>query len=525
MPDSIGRWWDRHRSSTRVAFMFQMATRVGSSILSLLWTPLLIGTMGKTLYGTFLTFQSVATLGALGDLGMGGAVQIETGRLLGRKEESLLQKFLAVARTAFFVLAICVTVLFVALAPWLPRWLAFEEPAGAGSIPLLFAIGGLGAGLLIVSGYIANLNYGAVNLTWPIIPAFALAQLGIAGHWLLALTGAPLWGQYVPYVAATAIAIACGWVFIRRSHRNLAAVVPVAFDGPTFREIVAKSIWVYVYCIGGTVYVVTDRLFINAGFGAAQVPSYQLNFKLCELALFVIASASLVSMPKITTWIASSDAQMRERGARETERLGRFQTFLGCAAALVYVAVNDTFMRLWLGGEYQVPLAWQGAFAANMAVTAAGYAGYDLAARCGPEGLRFGAITVVIAIVFKVAASYWAMVENSIFGIALSTIISQSIVVLASAWFAAKAIRVSWWRLVGNGWLISLGLVVFAVFWKASLWSHGVYGKAGFFMTALLLLAATAKILGLNAAEIRTEFDAVRSIFRKSGLARPDVTR
>src|SRR5687767_14645527 len=118
--------------------MLQMVTRTASALLSLLWTPLLIGAMGRTLYGTFLTFQSVATLGALGDLGMGGAVQIETNRLLGRQDQSGLVRFLAAARTAFLAIGLFVAIIFCVTAPWLPGWLKFEAPPSAGSLPLLF---------------------------------------------------------------------------------------------------------------------------------------------------------------------------------------------------------------------------------------------------------------------------------------------------------------------------------------------------------------------------------------------------
>jgi O-antigen/teichoic acid export membrane protein len=517
MPSKFRRWWNQQRSSARLAYILHMMTRVASALLSLLWTPLLISAMGRTLYGTFLTFQSVATLGALGDLGMGGAVQIETNRLLGREDQPGLVRFLAAARTAFFAIAIFVAIVFCVTAPWLPSWLKFEAPHSAGSLPLLFIAGGLGAGLLIAGSYITNLNVGALNLTWPIIPTFLFVQLSLCAHWLFAATGAPLWLQYLPYVAASALILVCAWNFIRRSHPHLASALALGFHAATIREILAKSFWVYMYCIGASLYIVTDRLVINAGFGAPQVPSYHLNFKLCELALFVIASAGLVSMPKIATWIASADPQMRARGARETQRLSRFQAFFGCAAVLVYVAVNDAFMRLWVGDEYRVPLSLQSAFAANMGVTAAGYAAYESAARCGPTGLRFGAMTVVVAILFKILGSYWAMSERSILGVASSTVISQSIVVLASAWFASKTIRVSWWRLAGNGWLIALISVGVATLWKSSPWWNGIFGKAGYCAMAIILLGITAKLLGLDAAEVQAEWHAIRSIFRPAG--------
>ncbi|HMJ64490.1 MAG TPA: hypothetical protein VK615_03990 [Candidatus Binatia bacterium] len=490
-----------------------MITRIATALLGLVWTPLLIGAMGRALYGTFLSFQSVATLGGLGDLGMGGAINIETSRLLGKNDISALQRFLSVARTAFAGMAVAVVILFISLAPWLPQWLQFQATERTGSMTLLFVMGGIAAGFMIINSYITNVNYGAVTLTWPIIPTFLILQLSLLGHWLLALAGLSLWIQYVPYVGATALLIGSGWIFLCRSHPELAGVFPMALDRTTLVGIIGKSFWVYLYCIGGSIFTLTDRLIINAGFGAEQVPSFQLNMKLAELALFVIGTASIVSTPKIAVWVASADAEARRRGAAETLRLNRFQTFLGCAAVLVYLVINDPFMRWWVGAEYQVPLAWQGAFAANLGVMAVGYAGYYLAPRCGPHGLRFGALAVLAGVLTKVALSYLAMIYHSIFIIAWSTVVAQSLIVLLSCWHVHRTIGISWWKLTGIGWILSLGLVAFATLWRASLWDRGAGGKIGFAVAALLLMWITTKVIGMSATDLKAELAAARAMF------------
>ena len=114
-------------------------------------------------------------------------------------------------------------------------------------------------------------------------------------------------------------------------------------------------------------------------------------------------SASLVSMPKIARWMASPLPVERERAVLESMRLNKFQTFLGCTAALVYLAVNDTFIRYWLGPELQVPLLWQAAFAAHLSVSAAGYVGFDLASRCTEKGVRVGGMIVISSVLLRIS--------------------------------------------------------------------------------------------------------------------------
>ena len=48
--------------------------------------------MGPALNGLLLNFQSITSLGGLGDLGMGGLVNIQASRLLGQGKEDELRK-------------------------------------------------------------------------------------------------------------------------------------------------------------------------------------------------------------------------------------------------------------------------------------------------------------------------------------------------------------------------------------------------------------------------------------------------
>lgn len=508
-------WLQRQRSSVRLAFILQIVFRVFSSLLTLVWTPLLLASMGKALYGQFLSFQSVASLGGLGDLGMGGAVNIQANRLLGQGNQSELHSFLASARGLFLLMAVAVTLVLLVLTQWLPGWLRFEMLPGSGSLTGLFALGALGAGLLILSSYITNLNYGCSNLTWPVVPAFLLLQLSFLGHWLLARQHSPLWVQYLPYLVTATAGVILHWMFVRVSHPPLSVLGPLLFSAKRLWSLLGKSFWVYLCCLGGGISVATDRLLINAGFGAEYIPSYQLNFKLCELALFVISSATLVSLPKITQWMSSAESAEQERAARETARLNKFQTFIGCAAALAYLIVNDVFITLWLGRDYLVPLSWQTAFAANMAVTAAGYAGFFLSARCGDNTLRIAGIGVGLSTLLKVILSFAAMKAGSILGIALASVVSQSCVVLALSWFAFRQIKVSFWHFALKGWLISLAVVGLGLALRKFFPVNSVASLLWLSVVSVGALIVVARALGIKVEDVHQEITVLRSLFSK----------
>src|SRR5579863_9402793 len=163
-------WWRDNRSSTRLAFLLQLGARIAASLAGLAWTRLLVGTIGKELYQSFLSFQKVVTLGGLGDLGMGGAVSVRTAQELGRNDPEGLRKFLASARAAFLLLSVTAGGGLILLSPWMPTLLKFKEVPGSGSLPLLFAVGGLMVAGVVVGSYVNNVNYACGNVTWPVLP-------------------------------------------------------------------------------------------------------------------------------------------------------------------------------------------------------------------------------------------------------------------------------------------------------------------------------------------------------------------
>src|ERR1035441_1093153 len=131
------------RSSPRLAFLLQIACRALTSICSLLWVPLLLRSMGQGLNGLLMTFQSITSMGGLGDLGMGGLVSIQTSRMLGQGKDEEMRKFLAAARAFFAIMALLAGGVFLVIAPRLLRWQHFDTVLHVGPLAGLYVLGAL----------------------------------------------------------------------------------------------------------------------------------------------------------------------------------------------------------------------------------------------------------------------------------------------------------------------------------------------------------------------------------------------
>ncbi len=508
-------WLKRHRSSSRLGYLLLLASRVITSLMSLLWTRLLLGAMGKSLYGTFLSFQAVTGFGGLGDLGMGGAVGLRVGQYLGEGKEEELKRFLAGARAVFFGLALMVCVVFLVLAPWLPQWLGFHEAGDTGSLRILFALMGPAAAVSICYSYIGNLNVAGLNLVWPVFPALILSQLTAGLHFWFARGHYPLWVMYLPYVVNAIIGLVVCWYILKAGSPLLAPLRPLLFDWSLWKSLLERSCWIYLYSMGLFIYLTTDRLLINAGFGAQYVPVYQLNYKVCELALFTIATSSMVSFPKITQWLASSEPANQQRALMEADRLNQFQSFAGCAIALGYLMGNNLFMKLWLGEGMQASLAWQAAFALNLAISAGTQVSVDLAARLGVKGLRVGGLTAGLTALLNLVLSYLAMKAGSILGIALATVLAQAVRGFILVRFCCVELKQPLGSWLGRSLFMPLILVGVAGLARVWLQITSGFNLGILILIYLAMLYLAARVLGITTTLIRHELAMVRAMFNR----------
>lgn len=500
------------RQSTRLSFVLQLIFRVLTSLFALLWTPLLLGAMGRALNGTYLNLQSLGSLGGLGDLGLGGSLSIRTGREIGQGRVHQLGQFLAVARGFFLVLTSLAFVVTLALAPHLFAVAKYNQVPGVGSLQVLGWVLALAVVLVMLNSYASSLSYGCGNVLWPIIPGFLLLQGTLLTQIFLARHHFPLWIISLPGPVTGLVTLALSFYYVRISHPALGALLPVKLDLGQIGGFLGQSLWVYLYSAAAGVYLLTDQFMVSHHFGPGMVPLYVYNRKLCELAAFAINSACLVSLPKITQWFASPEASDQERARHETERLSSFQIILGCAAALVYLTMNDSFVHLWLGRDFQAPFGLEMAFAAVLVTTAAGQAGFDMGGRCCEHGIRVGGIIVMAAALVNFGLAWLAMRQGWLWGIALATAVVQVFVMLAMGRFTARNMKLSWWRLTVRNWLLGLATLGLGA------WEHEFLTSADGLKIAIVLgvdvvaLVCIVRLVNVGMADLRRELSLFKGM-------------
>jgi len=497
-----------------LAFVLRSAVIAIGALLSLLWARLLLDALGNDVFGLLLAFLAITQLGGLGDLGLSGAVGIRILRHLARGETELGKTFLAQARGAFVALSLLFVFGTSAASASLPGILGFGDLPRAGSLTVLFITGGIGIAVMICGGYFNNINYALGNVVWPVVPSFFFSQLTFCGQFLFARSGAPLWVIYLVHVASMAGMLLVTLWMIRVTHPWAGDLRPCVMDLRRTRELARTSVWVYFCSLGSLVYLTTDRLVINGVLGAAELPTYYFNYKLCELAMTFLGSAAYVSLPGILVRLASHDPKERQHGMTGTLRLQRLQVFFGCLAAGAYLVVNNFFISLWLGPAFLVPLSLQIAFALNLAITISGEVGVHLLGRLDESGLRVAGVTIAGTAVLNLCLSLLAAHSGSLLGVAAATLVAQSFASVIMGAATCHRLSLSHPRWTVRTWVLptlAVGLMAAA---RVMLEPTSLFSAVALSGAIGLVLVALAGAIGLRFYMFIEEWQRLRVSFR-----------
>jgi hypothetical protein len=243
------------------------------------------------------------------------------------------------------------------------------------------------------------------------------------------------------------------------------------------------------------------------------VPSYQFNYKLCELSVTLLSASSFVALPAIVLRLLNPNKIEHQHGLNATLWLQKLQVFFACAASIAYLAINDRFIQAWLGTDFHVPLALQIAFALNLAVTISGDIGIQLLGRLDPSGVRIAGLTIGATGLLNLGLSYAAMKVGWILGIASATVIAQSAASLILTYHTCRLLDVNWKPWVMRTWLLPLGVIALAAITRKAFPLENFSNVASMVGIFLLLMMAVVWVLGIRREMITAEWKLIRAAF------------
>lgn len=407
--------------------------------------PIVLHYLGREDYGLWATIGQVLGYLALLDLGMANAVVRRTAKMREHGDMDGINRMVSTALALYCLLGFIFLVAGLAVSTILPYWSAIppERIQIASTILVIMVVyGALSFPLRVASstlnGYqrmaATNVTNFMANLLSPVLAVVLLAT----GFGLIALPLGSVIAGLLAAVAAFVILrrvvpdLRVGWRYVAREEA---------------REIFGWSWQLFLNNIAVAIIYQTDNLVIASGVGLAAVTIYTLTSRL-----------PMYAMPLIYTLGDSCHPgafELYEQGKldrlREVYlRVMRLTAAAGLTTAVIALAFNESFMRLWVGqGNF-------GGFTLTAILVFIMF--YRVMMQVASiivisSGKLKGVVLMSLAeAVLNLILSVWWVRDYGIVGVAMGTAIAG---ILTSGWyvilFTARELRMNVLEYVGRG--------------------------------------------------------------------------
>ncbi|HYJ47349.1 MAG TPA: oligosaccharide flippase family protein [Pyrinomonadaceae bacterium] len=407
--------------------------------------PIILRYLSREDYGLWATIGQMLGYLALLDLGVGSAVVRRTARMREHGDIEAVNRMVSTAVALYCLLGLVFLLAGLGIGFFLPNWSAIPQSRAHVAV-IMFIImivyGAISFPLRVASstltGYqhmaAANMTNMAANLLAPVVSVVLL----LAGLGILSL---PL-GQ----VAAGLLAAIAAFVILKRAVPNL-RINWASVSRAEAREIFGWSWQLFLNNIAVAIIYQTDNLVVAGSVGLAAVTVYTLTSRLPMYAMpLVFALGDSCHPGAFELYEQGNFDRLRE----VYTRVMRLTVAAGMAIAVVAVAFNESFMRLWVGESNYGGLMLTVIFAFILCYRVMMQVSSVIVISSGK--LKGVVAMSIMEAALNLVLSLWWVRYYGIIGVALGTAVAG---VLTSGWyvvgFVSRELRMNVFEYLGRG--------------------------------------------------------------------------
>lgn len=459
----------------------------------LVLVPLYLRYLGTGMYGAWLASGDVLGWLALLQLGVAGVVTQRMAAAHGRGEREALGEYYATGLAVQAVLMLALVALGAALAPFVPGWLGIHGDQ-ARVLSRCFAVAAGATGLGFLAGVAGSLPLAVQRMTFNVSATLACAVAGLATTLWLLLSGAGLWALPWGMLARNGLLLlslaAHAAVVARREGTRMRVREPV------LRELGSLSGSTFLSGVGNTAAARCDAILIAVVFRPETATVYVLTRRAAEILSMFLARVGGAVYPGFAHLVGSG----RLPRAREVlDQVDRAYLAAGTLALAMYMALNRTFMELWVGPAHYGGHLLTVLLGLNvLLVGRAALATYLL----GSTGaIRRSAYLIFAEALVRVAATLGLLLALGVPGVPVAGIVTTAVSAhLALRWLHRElgAEGAPTRGRVDAGWAVYLLLLAGGVVAGRARWGHDWAGFVGW--AALLGTGGVLLLVALDPA-------------------------
>jgi O-antigen/teichoic acid export membrane protein len=308
----------------------------------LVLVPLYLRHLGAGTYGAWAASGDVLAWLSVLQMGVAGVGTQRMAAAHGRGDDAGVAGWFG---TGVLVQAALAAVLFAAallLSPFVPRWVGAEP-----DVPLAgaFAVAGAATALGLMADVAATLALALQRTVFLAAAAVAAGVAGIAATVVLLLEGWGVWALALGMLARTGLLLLAtgahaAWV-LRHTLRMPARVRPAVA-----RELRGLSGAVLLTLVGNAAAGRSDAVLVALFFGPRAVAAYVLTRRAADLISMFLARLGGAVYPGFAHLVGGGE---HARAAAVLGQVARAYFWMAGPAVALYVALNRTFVALWVG--------------------------------------------------------------------------------------------------------------------------------------------------------------------------------
>ncbi|HEX6913061.1 MAG TPA: oligosaccharide flippase family protein, partial [Longimicrobium sp.] len=310
----------------------------------LVLVPLYLRHLGPETYGGWMASGDLLGWLAVLDMGIAGISVQRMAAAHGRGEHRSVGDYFGTGLAVQGLLVALLTVLAVLASPFVPAWVRLEGAAGT-ELAACFAVAGVATGLGLLGNVVTGLALSTQRMVFVNLAIFAAGVAQIAVTLVLLGQGRGLWALALGMLARTGLVLALAGAhaaYVLRHDLGVRARV----RREVVRELGGLSTVSVLVMLGNTLVGRSDAMLIALFHGPQTVTLYVLTRRAAEmLAMFLARIGGAVS-PGFAHLVGSGE---RARAAAVMGQVGRLYFCAAVPALALYMALNRSFVELWVG--------------------------------------------------------------------------------------------------------------------------------------------------------------------------------
>lgn len=418
--------------------MLSYISIIASTLVQLLYTPLLISKLGQSEYGLYSLINSVIGYLTVLDLGFGNAIIVYTAKYRATKKYDEEKKLHGMFKRIFSiigVIAACIgIILFLNVDNLFSKTMTATELSEAKIMMLilsfnLFITFQFSIYSSIISAYEKFTYQKIMAILNTILKPIFMIPLLFLGYKSIAMT--------VVITIVNIIILLSNYMYCKKQLRI--NIKFLGFNKELFKTILSYSIWIFLGVIVDKVNWSVDQFVLGAVVGTVAVSIYSTASTINTLFINLSTAISGVMLPKMSKMVAkkASEKELTD----EFIKVGRIQLYIVFLMASGLVLFGKEFIIAWVGKKFET--SYYVALILILPLCIPLIQNLGLSIMQAKNKYRFRTISMAIMSVFNIILSIFLAKKYGPIGSATGTAISLIIInIIAMNIYYYKAIKI-----------------------------------------------------------------------------------